>query len=646
MCGITGFLTIGGLERDAGDQLRRMTDALRHRGPDDAGHWLDSEAGIALGHRRLSILDLTPEGHQPMISHDGRWVIVLNGEFYNFGELRAGLEARGVAFRGHSDTEVFLEGVARWGLTATIERTAGMFAFALWDRATRELHLVRDRFGEKPLYFGRAGRTILFGSEFKALCAHPAWNGTIDRSALTSFMRFNYVPAPYSIYSGMRKVRPGHRALIRADGTVEETAYWSLADVAVEGMANPLRGTDDELVAMLEERLRATIRQEMVADVPLGALLSGGIDSSAVVALMQAESSRPVKTFTIGFHEPGYNEAEHAKAVARHLGTEHTELYLTSAEAQAVIPQLPALYDEPFADSSQIPTFLVARLARAHVTVALSGDGGDEMFGGYNRYFLGDRIWRKLAPMPQTMRRGAAAAIRSLTPATWGAVFSAAQSVLPPEWRVAHAGDRMHKLAGVLAVSSSSVMYRTLVSHWQDPASLVVRGSERETLHLGTETVLRSASFIERMMYVDAMTYLPDDIMVKVDRASMGVSLESRAPFLDHRVAQFAWRLPLRLKVRRREGKWALRQVLYGHVPPSLLDRPKMGFGIPLDSWLRGPLREWAADLLASDRLRREGYFEPADIETKWREHLSGARNWQYPLWTVLMFQSWLAGWS
>lgn len=641
MCGIAGFWGAGGHSAEAPEWLRRMTDAISHRGPDDQGTWLDPDAGFALGHRRLSIIDLSPLGHQPMVSHDGRWVLALNGEIYNFQELHSELASQGVHFRSHSDTEVLVEAIARWGLLKAVQRSAGMFAITVWDRQTRTLHLARDRFGEKPLYYGRAGNTWLFGSELKALRAYPGWNFAVDRDALTLFLRFNYVPAPHSIYRGIRKLRPAHLLTLRTSGEATEQPYWSLADVVEQGRANPLLGSDEEVISQLEARLLATIREQMIADVPLGALLSGGIDSSAVVALMQSASSRPVKTFTIGFREPEYNEAEHAKRVAEHLGTEHTELYLTADQARDVIPLLPGIYDEPFADSSQIPTFLVARLARQHVTVALSGDGGDEMFGGYNRYVLGQRIWKGLAPVPQLLRRAGAGIIRTISPEAWGGLFNRTQWLLPPRWRVAHAGDRMHKLAGVLEVGSASAMYRALVSHWTNPEQIVLQGHEPATLLSGGESEWQSGSVVERMMYADARTYLPDDIMVKVDRATMAVSLESRAPFLDHRVAELAWRLPMSRKLHHEQGKWALRQVLYRRVPRAIVERPKMGFGVPIDSWLRGPLKEWAGDLLATDRLSREGYFAPAEIGKKWREHQLGTRNWQYLLWDVLMFQAW-----
>ncbi len=644
MCGVAGFWAPGGLTADADGTLARMTSCIAHRGPDDSGTWLDAATGIALGHRRLSVLDLSSEGHQPMASRDGRYVMVYNGEIYNFAAIRTELEALGWRFRGHSDTEVMLAAFEEWGLTASISRLAGMFALALWDRRDHLLHLARDRFGEKPLYYGWQRGTLLFGSELKSLRAHPAFHASVDRDALTLFFRHNYVPAPRSIYEGISKVGAAAIVTIDRDGVATSARYWKLEEVIMLGRASELEGGDDDLVDLVEARLRATIREEMIADVPLGAFLSGGIDSSTIVALMQAESRRPVKTFTIGFGEDAYNEAVHAKAVAGHLGTDHTELYVTAGQARDVIPRLPSLYDEPFGDSSQIPTFLVAQMARQQVTVALSGDGGDEAFGGYNRYFIGRRIWRTLAPVPASVRRGVARAIHGVSPASWGALLGAAQSVLPSRVRVAHAGDRMHKLADVVASQSMVGMYRSLVSHWRQPASMVIGGSEPATLLDEPMPGLEALGDVERMMYWDARTYLPDDIMVKVDRAAMAVSLEVRAPFLDHRVMELAWRLPLRMKLRDGVGKWVVRKVLERHVPTALVERPKMGFGVPIDQWLRGPLRNWAGDLLSPDRLRREGFLRPEPIQLKWQEHQAGTRNWQYLLWDVLMFQAWLAG--
>jgi asparagine synthase (glutamine-hydrolysing) len=619
-----------------------MTMTIRHRGPDDDGQWLDAEAGVALGHRRLSILDLSPQGHQPMLSVSGRYVIIYNGEVYNYAELGREEATRGTRFRGHSDTEIMLALIERFGLLEATKRFAGQFAFALWDRERRELNLVRDRIGEKPLYYGWMGSTLLFGSELKALRAHPDWRGEIDRDALALYCRYNYVPAPISIYSGVRKVEPASIVTIAADGQIRSERYWRLEEVVRAGLADPLTGPEPEILDRLAARLSATIGEEMLADVPLGAFLSGGIDSSTIVALMQAQSPRPVRTFTIGFSEAEYNEAEYARAVAKHLGTEHTELYVTPDEARAVIPRLPAIFDEPFGDASQIPTYLVSALARQHVTVALSGDGGDEMFGGYNRYFRGSRLWRGMAPVPAWIRRSVAQGIQSVSPTAWERVLGTAQRALPLRARVAQVGDRMHKLAGVLAAPSEAAMYRGMVSNWDPPEEVLRSGREGATLLMAPSELPARAGFVERMMYLDARTYLPDDIMVKVDRAGMAVSLESRAPFVDHRVVELAWRIPLSLKLRDGHGKWAIRRILDRHVPRELVERPKMGFGVPIDAWLRGPLKGWAASLLAPERLTREGYFDAARVGRAWDEHQTGRQNRQYPLWNLLMFQAWL----
>lgn len=581
-----------------------------------------------------------------MQSASGRYVIAYNGEIYNFLELRNELEKKGHRFRGHSDTEVMLTAIDEWGLEAAIKRFVGMFAFALWDKKERVLTLARDRMGEKPLYYGWQGDIFLFASELKAMRAHPAWRGEIDRDALALYMRHNYIPAPYSIYRGICKLLPGTLLSLQpasAPSTMPQPRpYWSAKDVVEAGVSQPLRLSDSEAVERLEGLLRETIRDKMIADVPLGAFLSGGIDSSMVAALMQAESSRPVKTFSIGFHEQGYDEAQHAKAVAQHLRTEHTELYVTPKEAMDVIPKLPEIYDEPFADSSQIPTFLVSEMTRRHVSVALSGDGGDELFDGYNRYFQGRRIWRCVGLLPAPMRQGLAACLTAVPPAAWDRVYAATCRLLPQLSGHGAVGDKAHKLAGILNVSSPEAMYRRLVSHWTEPEALVMEGREPPTVLNQTGRWPTSIDFTERMMYLDTVSYLPDDILVKVDRAAMRVSLETRIPFLDHRIVEFAWRLPLAMKIRNGQGKWILRQVLHRYVPRKLIERPKMGFGVPIDSWLRGPLRDWAESLLSEERLVREGFFAPEPVRQKWEEHLKGRRNWQYLLWDVLMFQAWL----
>src|SRR6266571_2176748 len=624
MCGVAGFWRAPLSDAD-GAALRRMTDAVRHRGPDDEGHWCDPDAGIALGHRRLAILDLSATGHQPMVSGSGRYVIVFNGEIYNFQDLRAELEQAGGRFRGHSDTEVLLAAIERWSPTGALQRAAGMFAFALWDRTSRTLFLARDRLGEKPLYYGWMGNTLLFGSELKALRAHPAWHGEIDRDALALYVRYGYVPAPYSIYRDIRKMLPGTLLKFRSPATQPQAIpFWSARDAFEAGRSHSVDGSEPEVIAALDAVLRRAVRQQMISDAPLGAFLSGGVDSSTVAALMQAEAARPVRTFTIGFHELGFNEAEHAKAVARHLGTDHTELYVTPAETRAVIPRLPVLYDEPFADSSQIPTALVAELARREVTVSLSGDGADELFAGYKRYFLGNRLWRSTRCVPAFVRRVAAWGMAAAPPGVWGT------------------GDRLPKLSGILTARTAERMYQEFVSVWREPGALVRGGAEPLTCFTDERSWLRDVDPTPRMMYLDLVGRLPDQYLVKVDRAAMGASLESRAPFLDHRVVEFAWRIPHRLKVRRGRGKWILRQLLYRYVPAHLVDRPKTGFGVPLNRWLRGPLREWAGDLLSPARIAREGFLDPDPIAKRWAEHVSGRRAWANPLWVVLMFQAWL----
>ena len=602
---------------------------------------MDPETSLGLVHRRLSIIDLSPAGHQPMASVCDRYIIAFNGEIYNHSELRQSLVHTN--WRGHSDTETLLAAIATWGLEAALKQCVGMFAFALWDRKTKCLTLARDRLGEKPLYYGWLGDVFLFGSELKALKAHPAFRTEIDRDALTLFLRHNAIPAPYSIYQGIHKLPPGtFLQLYVGQKDTRPVAYWSARQVAEAGQRNLFRGSDSEAGAELERLLGRAIHGEMVADVPLGSFLSGGIDSTTVVALMQAQSTRPVKTFTIGFHEEGYNEADQARAVARHLGTEHTELYVTPQDAMDVIPSLSAIYDEPFADSSQIPTYLVSRLARQHVTVSLSGDGGDELFGGYNRYFWARNLWRRLGWMPRPLRAAVAGVLTTVPPSSWNTAFQKLERWLPARLRYANPGDKLHKAAQILAVRSPEEIYLGLVSHWKHPAQLVRGSHEPQTLLTDPSRQAVLPDFEHSMMYLDTATYLPDDILTKVDRAAMSVSLETRVPLLDHRLVEFAWTLPLDMKIRHGQGKWLLRQVLYRHVPQSLMERPKMGFGVPIDQWLRGPLKPWAAALIEPAQLMREGIFDPVPIQRKWLEHQAGVRNWSYYLWDVLMFQAWM----
>ena len=646
MCGITGFLE-SSKNKDLSfyqATIAGMMAPIWRRGPDDSGEWLDPNSGIALGFRRLSILDLSPTGHQPMFSADERYAIVFNGEIYNFDQLRIDLAGLGHSFRGHSDTEIILASICQWGIRETLHRANGMFAFAVWDRHERRLTLVRDRLGIKPLYYGWAGSAFLFGSELKALKAHPAFHAEIDRGALALYLRFNYIPAPYTIYTGFRKLLPGMTLTLAAEQPRELPApelYWSARQVVESGLAHPFAGTDQAAVEELDLLLRESIHDRMIADVPLGAFLSGGIDSSAIVALMQVQSARPIQTFTIGFNENGYDEARHAKEIARHLGTDHTELYVTPQEAQAVIPNLPVLFDEPFSDSSQIPTYLISQLARQHVTVSLSGDGGDELFGGYNRYTWASKIWKTVGWIPFALRSFGASALNRFSPAAWNGLFS--NKLVPGSLRFSEPGEKIRKVALALSAASPEAIYLNLASHWQDPSAVVRSAVEPATLLTCPDGRPQIPDFTSWMMYMDLVTYLPDDILVKVDRASMGNSLESRAPFLDdHRVVEFAWRLPLHMKIRDGKGKWLLRQVLYRYVPEKMLERPKQGFGVPIDAWLRGPLRPWAESLLDKQRLQAENFFNPDPIHQKWQEHLSGKRNWQYHLWDILMFEAWL----
>jgi len=638
MCGIAGLLDPE--RRAGGDALealaRRMAAALRHRGPDGQGVWADPEAGLALGHARLAIVDLSSAGAQPMHSASGRYVLSYNGEVYNAGELRAELERMGHRFRGHSDTEAIVEGFAAWGVADTVKRLIGMFAFAVFDRKERRLTLGRDRLGIKPLYWGRIGGRVAFASELKAFAALPGFPPEIDRDALAAYLCTGYVPAPGCIYRGIEKLEPGTMLAIRADGTVRADRYWSALDVALRGRAMPLEADASEACASLEALLTDAVTRRMVADVPLGVFLSGGIDSSTVTAVMQANAATPVKSFSIGFHEQGYNEADAAKAVATHLGTDHTELYVTAAEAQSVVPRLPQIYDEPFGDVSQIPTLLVSEMTRKHVTVALSGDGGDELFAGYNRYVQGHRAARALWRLPVPLSGAASQAISLLSPRQWDNVLG----VLPARARPRQAGDKLHKLAAVLGADASDY-YRVLVSPWADAWRLVEGARRPEPAPFAADIRSRFRDGLAWMQYADTVTYLPDDILTKVDRASMAVSLEARLPLLDHRVVEFAWRLPDALKIRGGQGKWLLRRLLDKYVPKTLVERPKMGFGVPIDAWLRGPLKGWADDLLDPAAMVQAGFLDPMPIQVKWDEHLSGRRNWQHFLWNVLMFEAW-----
>lgn len=643
MCGIAGLIDVSsrgdrpGLEGRA----RAMAESLRHRGPDQQGVWTDEAAGLAFSFRRLAIRDLSPAGHQPMVSASGRFVIAFNGEIYSQDAIQRDLEARGVVFRGHSDTEVMLESFAAFGVARTVERLIGMFAIALWDREEQTLVLIRDRLGIKPLYWGQFGGLFMFGSELKALRAVPGWPTEIDRDSAAAYLRHAYVPGPHTIYKGVKKLPPGAVLTLRRDAEPEVAPYWDARAVVGKAVRERFDLSDADAADRLEALLKDAVGRRLVSDVPLGAFLSGGIDSSTVVALMQAQSTRPIRTFTIGFGEEAYDEARHAKAVAAHLGTDHTELYVDPGHAQAVIPSLPDWYDEPFADVSQIPTYLVSEMTRRHVTVALSGDGGDELFAGYTRYAFAQNLWGHVGRIPMPLRRLAAGAIRGVPPGLWDALLAP----LPRNLMSGRAGDRMHKLAGVMGESSGDSYYRALISQWKDPDVMVRGGRERRGILWDEGVAADVPNFVERMQFRDLVTYLPDDILAKVDRASMAVALEARVPLLDHRVVDFAFRLPLRQKLRNGRGKWLLRQVLYRHVPADLVERPKMGFGVPIDSWLRGPLRDWAESLLAERRLADGGIVDPAPVRALWADHLAGRRNAQYPIWVVLMLEAWRERW-
>lgn len=642
MCGIAGFLDISGAgKRDnLNKSVIEMTDVIRHRGPDDSGAWVDETSGIALGFRRLAILDLSPTGHQPMLSSDGRYVIIFNGEIYNFLELRENLSSLGHSFQGTSDTEVMLAAILQWGLEKAVSQFNGMFAFALWDCKHLLLHLVRDRLGVKPLYYGWQGKKFLFGSELKSLRTQPEFKPEIDRQALTLLLRHNCIPGPYSIYKGISKLSPGTILTLHAKAPDEYrlTPYWSVANVVESSIANPYRGSSNDAVSELEKLLLNSVGQRMISDVPLGAFLSGGIDSSLIVALMQAQSDKPIKTFTIGFEESGYDEALYAREVAGILGTNHTELYLNDKETQAVIPELPALYDEPFADSSQIPTYLVSQLASQHVTVSLSGDGGDELFGGYNRYTWVPYIQSLFGWMPLPVRRS----IASLLGKFPGHTIQLATSQFPARLRLPNLNDKLIKLQETLETNNSEEIYFNLISHWKHPEQIVRNAKEPKGLLDNREFWPKVSNFTEMMMYLDMISYLPDDILVKLDRASMGASLEGRVPFIDdHNVVEFAWQLPMDFKIRNGKGKWILREILSHYIPRHLIDRPKMGFGVPIGSWLRGGLRDWAEDLLSEAQLDQEGFFNSQPIRQKWDEHLAGKHDWHYYLWDILMFQAW-----
>lgn len=645
MCGIVGFYN-GLHSDDSREIIWNMTNALVHRGPDDKGIWKDNDLNIYLGHRRLSILDLSKEGHQPMVSRHGNLIILLNGEIYNHKDLRSQLGDT-ISWRGSSDTETVLECISNWGFEKTLEKIEGMFSIALWDLQRKELSLARDPFGEKPLYYGWQKKLFLFGSELKSFKHHPNFQPTIDKDSLALYFRHNCIPAPYTIYKGIKKLMPG--SFITLDFKHEIKAmesqprqYWNLNEAIEASKNNIFEGDEIEAYQEIELQLESSVRQQMISDVPLGGFLSGGIDSSTIISLMQKNSISPVKTFTMGFSHNEYDEAIYAKDVANHLGTDHTELYVTPKEAMSVIPHLPSIYCEPFSDSSQIPTYLVSKLASENVTVSLSGDGGDEIFGGYNRYIEGQKTWSSFNKLPRSIRHSFARALVSISPHIWDSCFSLVKNILPKKLRFTAPGDKIHKLADVMFEDTLRAYYEKLCSHWHDPEEIVFGSNEYPSLLSIDSEWLNSPNFTEKMMAMDIRTYMSDDILVKVDRAAMACSLETRVPMLSKKLVQAAWSLPIDMKIREGKGKWPLRQILYKYVPKDLIERPKQGFGIPIGNWLRGPLKEWAGDLLSRDKLLRDGYINPDPVLKLWQEHQKGENSKQYHLWDVLMFQQWL----
>ncbi|MGA9855068.1 MAG: asparagine synthase (glutamine-hydrolyzing) [Gammaproteobacteria bacterium] len=639
MCGIAGIYSFG-QKQDVGalrNQVESMDRTLRHRGPDSTAIWIDAEAGIGLGHTRLAIRELSPLGNQPMMSSCGRMVIAYNGEVYSNAELGAALAGTGRTLKGHSDTEAMLEACAEWGVENSVERFIGMFAISLFDRKERVLYLARDRLGKKPLYWGILGGRLLFGSELKALRAVDGWSPRLNRNAIASYMRHDYIPAPHTIYEGVYKLEPGCLLRIGQDALPRITRYWDARAIVESGLHNPARGDEQELFAEFDALLGDSVNRRMASDVPLGSLLSGGVDSSLVTAVMAEQSSDPINTFSIGFQESEYNEAPYAKQIAQHLGTRHTELYVEPSHALEIIPKLSYWYDEPFADSSQIPTILVCELTRRHVTVVLSGDGGDEVFAGYGRYQTGLNVWGKMDASPSPVRRAAARALLRISPR----ILNKCLARIPGRKYSTQRGNKLRDAARAVLKRDADDMYRQMLSHWLEPDSIV--RDARETKGVLWDKSVPSAipNLLDRMQFYDSVTYLPDDILVKVDRASMSVSLEARSPLLDHRLFEHAWRLPRNMKYRDGESKWILRQSLYKRVPRKLIDRPKMGFGVPIDHWLRGPIREWAENLLDEKRLAAQGLLTPAPVRERWKAHLEGS-NWAYPLWNVLMLQTWL----
>jgi asparagine synthase (glutamine-hydrolysing) len=647
MCGINGFYSNSSLTFD--NVILKMNSAISHRGPDTNGVWQDKNSGIVLGHQRLSIIDLSAAGNQPMRSNSGRFILTYNGEIYNHLEIRKEIEKSNsnIKWYGNSDTETLLEAIDFWGIEITLQKIDGMFAFGLWDQKTRCLTLVKDRIGEKPLYYGWQGKgdnkIFLFSSELKALKMHPEFKGEINRDAIALQLRHNCIPAPYSIYKDIHKLLPGCYLQLKESDLKkflipQSKIYWSLTESAIYGNNNQLMLSEIDIQKGLEKHLQSSVKKQMISDVPIGAFLSGGIDSSTVVALMQSQSNHPIKTFTIGFSEEDYSEAKYAKKIAKHLGTDHTELYVSSKMAMEIIPKLPSIYDEPFSDSSQIPTYLVSQLAKQYVKVSLSGDGGDELFCGYNRHIMSKKFSNIFRLMPLFFRKILSNRLELISTKNWDRL----SNLSPFLDQYSNFGDKMHKVVNVLKAKNLNDLYYMLCSHWQNPTELVINSKEPGTLLTEFKPELKGLNSQQQMMALDFITYLSDDILVKVDRAAMASSLETRVPFLDHKLIEYVWKIPHSLKFRNGQGKWILRKILNQYVPENLTKRSKMGFGIPIDTWLRGPLRDWAENLLNEKRLKEEGFFNPKLIRDKWEDHLSDKRNWQSDLWDILMFQAWI----
>lgn len=647
MCGINGFYSKYSNNFD--NIIAKMNSAISHRGPDTNGIWSDSNSGIVFGHQRLSIIDLSIAGNQPMQSNSGRFILTYNGEVYNHLEIRRELKHKNsnTKWRGSSDTETLLEAIDYWGIEIALQKIDGMFAFGLWDKKKRSLILARDRAGEKPLYYGWQGegknKVFLFGSELKALKTHPMFSGEINRNSIALQLRHNCIPAPYSIYKDIHKLMSGNYLELKESDLKKNLlpiskSYWSYTETAKNQNNNHFSLSEEDIKKDLEKHLKLSVKKQMISDVPLGAFLSGGIDSSTIVALMQSQSSNPVKTFTIGFSENDYDESKYAKKIANHLGTDHTELYVSSKKAMDVIPKIPCIYDEPFSDSSQIPTFLVSQLAKNHVKVAISGDGGDELFCGYNRYLMSKKFLNMFRFIPLSLRKTLASSIQLISSQNWNKI----SNYLPGLNDHVNFGDKIHKGASVLESQTLYDYYYKLCSHWKNPNKVVVNCKEPKTLLTDLNQDLKNFDIQQQMMILDFITYLPDDILTKVDRAAMACSLETRVPFLDHKLIEHVWKIPHSLKFRNGKGKWILRQILEQYVPKDLTERPKMGFGVPIGIWLRGPLKDWAENLLSEKRLKQEGFFNPKPIRDKWMEHLSGKKNWQYDLWDILMFQAWI----